>query len=158
MSKIIVFDSDGKLLYNCFSTSFTIYDCRFDDLLNLIPLTEKIKQLAGNSCDLVKIEQKFDIDGFFVGNNFNLIFKDNKKINFSTVLNIGEKNIIINLILTEFIDILLVIINFINTQSYNCYNLIKIKRIIVEENIDIFVNNGFFIEPNSLFITKILDN
>ena len=154
MSKIIIFDSKGQIIYNNLYENYTIYDCRYDDSRNLILYNDKIKQLAGDNCNSVLIEQIFDNDGVFIGNNFKIIFQDKSIIKLSTEL---SDCIIINLVNINYLNLLLTIIDFINIKSDNYYNLVKIKYNI--EQFHEFSQRGFFLdESNKLFIIKYLNN
>ena len=111
MSKIIIFNLNGQIIYNNLYENYTIYDCRYDDSRNLILYNDKIKQLAGDNCNSVLIEQIFDNDGVFIGNNFKIIFQDKSIIKLSTEL---SDCIIINLVNINYLNLLLTIIDFIN--------------------------------------------
>jgi len=154
MSKKIIFNSNGQIIYNNLYENYTIYDCRYDDSRNLILYNDKIKQLVGDNCNSVLIEQIFDNDGFFIGNNFKILFQDKSIIKISTEL---SDCILINSVNVKDIDLLLTIIDFINLKSDNYYNFVKIKYNI--EHFHEFSQRGFYVdESNKLFIIKDLNN
>jgi len=143
--KIVTFDNEGRLLRsNLQNTQIIMYgDNNINDIRNLAPLVDILKENFFNKF-VVNSEHSFQIDGFFVGNK--ITFTDGiSTIVVSTIMR--SDNISVTLNSCETIDVLLSMIDFINSTSGYYYNYVSIK--CSKEHIDTFFQNGFHLDESS---------